>query len=159
MYTSQTHFGFTNIGSETYIFRFIAKRNLKFWFGSPCIRPLWNYPKIWELKMKAWRTFLVCITKDATKELPFILFFWQEIVEVKIGLKMHVDYNCFKTAFVVLKRHCYFFPRFADFCGRGDVWVKTPSCAFFKAFIGDGWTLLHLKSRWRFATRNGKKHP
>ena len=118
--------------------------------------PLWNLPEIWELTTKAWRTFLVCITKDATKELPFILFFWQEIVEVKIGLKMHVDYNCFKTAFVVLKRHCYFFPRFADFCGRGDVWVKTPSCAFFKAFIGDGWTLLHLKSRWRFA-KEGKR--
>ena len=33
---SQTHFGFTNIGSEMHSFRVIAKRHFKFWFGSPC---------------------------------------------------------------------------------------------------------------------------
>ena len=32
---SQTHFGFSNIGSEMLIFRVIAKTNFKFWFGSP----------------------------------------------------------------------------------------------------------------------------
>ena len=36
MDASKTHFGFTNIGSKTHIFRVIAKRNFKFWFGSPC---------------------------------------------------------------------------------------------------------------------------
>ena len=37
LYASQTHFGFSNIGLEMHIFRVMAKRNLKFWFGSPCI--------------------------------------------------------------------------------------------------------------------------
>ena len=35
--SSQTHFGFTNLGPEMLIFSVIAKRNFKFWFGSPCI--------------------------------------------------------------------------------------------------------------------------
>ena len=35
--SSQTHFGFTNHGSEMVIYRVRAKRNFKFWFGSPCI--------------------------------------------------------------------------------------------------------------------------
>ena len=36
-FTSQTHFGFNNIGSEMHIFRVIAKTNFEFCFGSPCI--------------------------------------------------------------------------------------------------------------------------
>ena len=35
--TSQTHFGFTNMGSEMHSFRVVAKINFKFWFGLPCI--------------------------------------------------------------------------------------------------------------------------
>ena len=35
-YRSQTHFGFTNHGSEMLIYSVRAKRNFKFWFGSPC---------------------------------------------------------------------------------------------------------------------------
>ena len=37
MDASQTHFGFTNNWSEMHTFSVIAKRNFKFWFGSPCI--------------------------------------------------------------------------------------------------------------------------
>ena len=35
--TSQTHFGFTNIGSEMHNFRDTAIWNKQFRFGSPCI--------------------------------------------------------------------------------------------------------------------------
>ena len=34
---SQTHFGFTNMGSEVLSFRVIALRKEQFWLGSPCI--------------------------------------------------------------------------------------------------------------------------
>ena len=33
---SQTHFGFSNIGSEMHCFRVKALRKEQFWFGSPC---------------------------------------------------------------------------------------------------------------------------
>ena len=36
MYATETHFGFIIMGSEMHSFRVIAKRNFKFWFGSPC---------------------------------------------------------------------------------------------------------------------------
>ena len=63
----------------------------------------------------------------------------------------------FQNSIRGFKTPLLFFSTFCRFCGRGDIWVKTPSsCAFFKAFISDGWTLLHLKSRWRFATKNEK---
>ena len=37
MHASETHFGFTIMESEMHSFRVIAKRNFKFWFGSPCM--------------------------------------------------------------------------------------------------------------------------
>ena len=43
---SQTHFGFTNMGSEMNILRIIDNWISKFWFGSPC---KWNgilYPAL-----------------------------------------------------------------------------------------------------------------
>ena len=40
---SQTHFGFTNLGPEMLIFSVIAKRNFKFWFGSPDDIVWWTY--------------------------------------------------------------------------------------------------------------------
>ena len=33
LFASQTHFGFTKMGSEVHSFRVIAKRHFKFWFG------------------------------------------------------------------------------------------------------------------------------
>ena len=44
---NKSYFGFTNIGSETLIFRVIAKTNFKFWFGSP-----WLAAKIWKWDLK-----------------------------------------------------------------------------------------------------------
>ena len=41
---SQTHFGFTNIGSEMHSFRGTAIWNYGFWFGSPCT---YNSYKSW----------------------------------------------------------------------------------------------------------------
>ena len=36
IWACQTHFGFTNVGSDMHIFRVIAIWSSKFWFDSPC---------------------------------------------------------------------------------------------------------------------------
>ena len=94
---SQTHFGFTNMGSEMHGFRVIAKRHFKFWFGSLCMQieyirknTLFNYASLNVIKI--WQE------KWLTQFLDFSLF-------LLILLKKNLFYN--KLNLFIIEFHLF----------------------------------------------------
>ena len=70
--TSQTHFGFINIGSETLTFRCRANRKSKFWFGSPCMYLYWHtFFAYFTLTLFAQSDILSDVKLDAARKRSF----------------------------------------------------------------------------------------
>ena len=94
---SQTHFGFTNMGSEVLSFWVMGLKKGQFWFGSPC-----NYIKTVRKKM---RLIFCYVAPEWINRFLIALQFWNAH---KISMKMSIKTFLCDKYWWSYEQKCYF---------------------------------------------------